>query len=396
MAKTFITDSLTGSRIPFLRGILIRSLQDCGLPFDRAFEISSQARDGLTQKTEFQSLELRELVVDLLAKAGLFDIIARYSDRSLPAEPLVVIERDGTRSGFSTSENRRFLESCGLTSEESLLVIGKLQDSLAQENRREIPAAMLGFRIYQILKNEFGPPYDHDYLVWKHFQQSGKPLLLLIGGATGSGKSTLATEIAHKLNIVRTQSTDMLREVMRIMIPQGLLPILHASSFKAWETLPRVRNTKAPPSDSQLIDGYSMQSRLLATSCEAVMTRALKERVSLILEGVHVEPGLLRNVKGGGDAVVVMIMLAVMKQGQLKRQIVGRGVQAPVRRAKRYLKHFPEIWSIQSHLLAEADRCQVPIVVNDNKDLAINNIMKIIVTSLGENFAAAAEDIFEI
>ena len=225
MAKTFITDSLTGSRIPFLRGILIRSLQDCGLPFDRAFEISSQARDGLTQKTEFQSLELRELVVDLLAKAGLFDIIARYSDRSLPAEPLVVIERDGTRSGFSTSENRRFLESCGLTSEESLLVIGKLQDSLAQENRREIPAAMLVFRIYQILKNEFGPPYDHDYLVWKHFQQSGKPLLLLIGGATGSGKSTLATEIAHKLNIVRTQSTDMLREVMRIMIPQGLLPI---------------------------------------------------------------------------------------------------------------------------------------------------------------------------
>ena len=396
MAKTFITDSLTGSRIPFLRGILIRSLQDCGLPFDRAFEISSQARDGLTQKTEFQSLELRELVVDLLAKAGLFDIIARYSDRSLPAEPLVVIERDGTRSGFSTSENRRFLESCGLTSEESLLVIGKLQDSLAQENRREIPAAMLGFRIYQILKNEFGPPYDHDYLVWKHFQQSGKPLLLLIGGATGSGKSTLATEIAHKLNIVRTQSTDMLREVMRIMIPQGLLPILHASSFKAWETLPRVRNTKGPPSDSQLIDGYSMQSRLLATSCEAVMTRALKERVSLILEGVHVEPGLLRNVKRGGDAVVVMIMLAVMKQGQLKRQIVGRGVQAPVRRAKRYLKHFPEIWSIQSHLLAEADRCQVPIVVNDNKDLAINKIMKIIVTSLGENFAAAAEDIFEI
>ena len=396
MAKTFITDSLTGSRIPFLRGILIRSLQDCGLPFDKAFEISSQARDGLTQKTEFQSLELREMVVDLLAKEGLFDIIARYSDRALPAEPLTVIERDGARSGFSTSDNRRLLESCGLTSDESLLVIGKLRDSLAQENRREIPVNLLGYRMYQILKSEFGPPYDHDYLVWKHFQQSGRPLLLLIGGATGSGKSTIATEIAHNLDIVRTQSTDMLREVMRIMIPQGLLPILHVSSFKAWETLPRVRNLKGPPSDTLLIDGYSMQSRLLATSCEAVINRALKERVSLILEGVHVEPNLLQKIPASGDAVVVMIMLAVMKQEQLKRQIVGRGVRAPVRRAKRYLKHFPEIWSIQSNLLAEADRCQVPIVVNNNKELAIGKIMKIILAALRKDFTATAEDLFEI
>jgi 2-phosphoglycerate kinase len=396
MAKTFITDSLTGSRIPFLRGILIRSLQDCGLPFDKAYEISSHARSGLTHKTEFQSLELREMVVDLLAKEGLFDIIVRYSDRTLSVEPLTVIERDGARSGFSTSDNRRFLESCGLTSDEAMLVIGKFRDSLAQENKREIPVAMLEYRIYQILKNEFGPPYDHDYLVWKHFQQSGKPLLLLIGGATGSGKSTAATEIAHKLNIVRTQSTDMLREVMRITIPPGLLPILHVSSFRAWQSLPRVRNTKGRPSDSQLIDGYSMQSRLLATSCEAVMKRALKERVSLILEGVHVEPGLLQKITNQGDAVVVMVMLAVMKQEQLQRQIIGRGTQAPVRRARRYLKHFPEIWTIQSHLLAEADRCQVPIVINNNKDLAIGKIMKIIVAALGKDFTATAEEIFDI
>ncbi len=86
MAKTFITDSLTGSRIPFLRGILIRSLQDSGLPFDKAYEISSLARDGLTltHKTEFQSMELREIVVDLLAKDGFFRYY-RSVFRSFPA-----------------------------------------------------------------------------------------------------------------------------------------------------------------------------------------------------------------------------------------------------------------------------------------------------------------------
>jgi 2-phosphoglycerate kinase len=396
MGKTFITDSLTGSRIPFLRGILIRSLQDSGLAFDKAYDISTLARDGLIHKTEFQSIELREMVLDLLAKGGFFDIIARYSDRSLPAEPITIIEHDGTRSGFSTSDNRRFLESCGLTPDESMLVIGKLKDSLAQENRRELPVALLGYRIYQILKNEFGPPYDQNYLVWKKFQQSGKPLLLLIGGATGCGKSSIATEIAHNLNIHRIQSTDMLREVMRIMIPTGLLPILHTSSFNAWQTLPRVRSSAGPPSDSLLIDGYSMQAKLLATSCEAVINRALKERVSLILEGIHVEPTLLQKIPSKADAAVVMIMLAVLKQEQLKKQIRGRGDRVPIRRAKRYLKHFQEIWSIQSNLLAEADRCQVPIVINDNKELVIGKIMKIIVATLRKDFNATAEELFVI
>ncbi len=394
MAKTFITDSLTGSRIPFLRGILIRSLQDSGVPFDKAYEIASQARDGLTQKNEFQSMELREMVVDLLAKEGYFDVIARYSDRSLPQEPFTVLERDGSRYGFSTSDNRRFLESCGLTPDESMLVVGKLKDSLVQENRREITTDLLGYRIYQILKNEFGPPYDQNYLVWKKYQRSDRPLLLMIGGATGSGKSTIATEIAHSLDIVRTQSTDMLREVMRIMIPEGLLPILHISSFRAWQALPRVKEPIRPPPDSLLIDGYSMQARLLATSCEAVINRALKERVSLILEGVHVEPTLLQRIPATSDAVVVMIMLAVLKQEQLKKQIIGRSDQAPVRRARRYLKHFQEIWSIQSHLLAEADQNQVPIVINDNKEQVIRKIMKIIVTALRKDFETTAEELF--
>ena len=32
-------------------------------------------------------------------------------------------------------------------------------------------------------------------------------------------RSTISAEIAHRLDIVRTQSTDMLREVMRLMFP---------------------------------------------------------------------------------------------------------------------------------------------------------------------------------
>ena len=44
--------------------------------------------------------------------------------------------------------------------------------------------------------------------------------------------------------IVRAQSTDMLREVMRTMVPQRLLPVLHTSSFVAWKEMPALALSK--------------------------------------------------------------------------------------------------------------------------------------------------------
>ncbi len=394
MAKTVIIDSLTGSRTPFLRGILTRSLQNSGVSFEKAYAIASAARDEIVGMDEVQSVALRELVVDIMARDGLFDSITRYSDKSLPAGQITVLDLDGTSTAFSTTENRKFLESCGLTADEALMVMGRLLDSLQKENELTLPLNQVEYRIYKIIKNEFGPPYDLNYLVWKNFNRSDKPLLLLVGGATGSGKSTISTEIAHNLNIVRTQSSDMLREVMRIMTPPKLLPTLHTSSFMAWSTMPNVEEGESTPSEKALLDGFSMQSGLLSVGAEAVLNRALKERVSLILEGIHIMPTLLGKIPQSSDATVVMIMLAVLKQGQLKKQIRGRGDKVPGRRAKRYLQNFDQIWSIQSHLLSEADRCEVPIVVNDNKDRALREIMNIIVSQLAKQHTSTPKELF--
>ncbi len=393
MAKTIIIDSLTGSRTPFLRGILTRSLQNSGLPFEKAYQIASTARDELGELMEFESLALREMVVDLLGREGLFECISRYSEKLPPAGQLSVIDHDGTVTVFSISESKRLLMSCGLTMEESTTVIGRLIDSLKKEEKQKLLIDQIEYRIYKILHHEFGPPYDSNYLVWKEFTRSGKPLLLLIGGATGSGKSTIATEIAHSLSIIRTQSSDMLREVMRIMIPPKLMPGLHTSSFNAWSTLPTIQEKKIPE-DKELIDGFTMQAEYLSVCAEAVFSRALKERVSLILEGIHIQPSFLDKMPVDPDSVVVMVMLAVLKQGQLKKQIRGRGEKIPGRRAKRYLKSFNEIWSIQSYLLGEADRYEVPIVVNDDKERATSEIMSIVVSQLAKTFTATPEDLF--
>ena len=42
MAKILVEDQEEQARVPFLRGILIRSLQDAGMPFEEAFRIATE------------------------------------------------------------------------------------------------------------------------------------------------------------------------------------------------------------------------------------------------------------------------------------------------------------------------------------------------------------------
>ena len=186
----------------------------------------------------------------------------------------------------------------------------------------------------------------------------------------------------------------MLREVMRMMIPQRLLPVLHTSSFLAWQELPSQRAAGANP-NALLADGYRTQAELLSVACEAVVQRALKERVSMILEGVHVHPLLLEKITAANvDVVVVPIMLAILRPEQLRMRFRGRGKLVPDRRSERYLEYFDTIWRLQTYLLSEADRWEVPIIPNDDKDKAMRQIMATTMDALAQDFSHTPEEVF--
>ena len=90
------------------------------------------------------------------------------------------------------------------------------------------------------------------------FNDSGEPLIILLGGATGTGKSTLATRLAYLLDIVRTQSTDMMREIIRCYLVPHVAPTLGYSSFDAWRGLPQVEGSAASAQDP-VIAGFLAQ-----------------------------------------------------------------------------------------------------------------------------------------
>jgi 2-phosphoglycerate kinase len=391
--KTFVVNKKEQTRIPFLRGILTRSLLDAGLPFEDAFDVASRVRDDLGDAAEITSDEVRERALRLLEEAGHLEVLEPYR---LPVAAPARIQIDslgGRTSAFSRGKHERYLQATGMKADRAEQTTNLIFESLLAAGVNSMTTCQLGYLTYLCLRQKVSKKAARRYLVWSEFQRSARPLALLICGTVGSGKSTIATEVAHILDVVRIQSTDMLREVMRMMMPQRLLPVLHKSSFNAWKALP-IRDMKNRDRDQLVADGYRSQADLLAVPCEAVLQRAVEEDVPVILEGVHAHPDLLRRIPEDSDAILCHVTLAVLRSKELKSRLRGRSAEVPRRRAKRYLDKFEAIWSLQSFLLSEADRCDVPIITNHDKEKAVLEVTLQVCYELSRHFNGTAADVF--
>jgi 2-phosphoglycerate kinase len=391
VAKLLVTDRDGTNPTPFLRGILTSSLQDIGLGFAEAYEFSTKMRQELADRDDIDRGALRELVAKRLKQIGGADLAKRYAEADGATETVMIRDAAGDETPFSRSLLRRTLQTCGLSNDEANASTVAIYQQLLKEHPAVIDSEALRERVARLLADSAGKEIAKRYSVWVEYTRSNRPLILLVGGTAGSGKSTVTSEVANRLEIVRTVSTDMLREVMRVMLPNRLLPVLHQSSFSAWKALPATAHSHDDP-DHLLTEGYYSQAQLLSLACEAVVARAIRERVSLILEGVHVHPGLLEMLPRDGSITFAMIMLGVLDRKELKRRIRGRSGHEPQRRAARYLENFDAIWGLQSHLLSEADRLNVPIIVNSHKDGTVRQIISTAVDALGHDAGSGKKE----
>jgi len=282
MSRLFVVDTAENAKVPFLRGILTRSLTESGLAFEDSYRLASEVRQELTrgdqEATEITVEALRQLVAERLGAHG-EEAVQRYLHTSRLSN-IQVKDRQGHVSPYSRGRHRLSLLASGLNAEESARIVLAIYEALLEEGVEAIESPRLGRLTHDRLARDLGELAARRYLLLAQYRNGDRPLLVLIGGTAGCGKSTIATEVAHLLEIVRTQSTDMLREVMRMMVPERLIPALHTSSFRAWEALPIRR---AGGEDHGVIEeGYLWQVEVLSVACEAVLQRALKERVSLV------------------------------------------------------------------------------------------------------------------
>ena len=395
MSKVLIENTEDQHQTPFLRGILTRSLQKSGLTFAQAHDIANTIRDEIEGKSLITSIDLESLVIKHLKKAGADHAVTLYENRNMPY--MLQVESDnGQFAAFSPSRYRVDLEAIGLTSDEALSIVDEVSAHLLKRNKPDVTGRYIAKITYRLLRKskDLGSKVAHRWLVWRDFLHSGRPLVFLIGGTAGCGKSTIATSIASRLEIPRMQSTDMLREVMRTMIPADVEPVLHKSSYSAWQELP-VEVMDTEDKNSRIYTGYCRQAEIMSDPIRAVINRALHERVSVIVEGVHFHPSIIKSIIEPDDALVVPVMLAVLKRKRLQNRLKGRSTNVPQRRAKRYLEHFESIWKLQTYLLSEADQTGVPIISNTDRDDVFREIMLYTIDKLAADFDKSADQVFK-
>ena len=200
------------------------------------------------------------------------------------------------------------------------------------------------------------------------------PVIVLLGGATGTGKSTVATELAHRLGITRVTSTDFIRQTMRAFFSRDFMPSIHFSSFEAGEAL-----REPEEADDPAIAGFLDQSRNVLAGVHASLDRALEEGWSMVLEGVHLVPGLVEPPPDADQAVVARCILEIEDPAVHETHFYVRDTSSDgVRPVARYLDRFAEIRRIQDELVARARRENVPVIESANVDQAVMRVLDLV------------------
>src|SRR5207237_5852178 len=208
---------------------------------------------------------------------------------------------------------------------------------------------------------------------YRELQQLETPIVLLIGGGTGTGKSTIATEIAYRLGITRVTSTDFIRQTMRAFFSREFMPSIHYSSFEAGEAAVAADEETSDP----VLLGFLDQTRNVLVGVRAAIDRALEEGWAMVLEGVHLVPGLRPGRIE--DALVVQCVLAIEDEtAHASHFWVRDAASEGVRPVEKYLNRLSEIRTIQDYIVDRSRKSGVPVVENRNIELAIATVMELV------------------
>ena len=375
-----------GDSTPFLRGILTRSLQKVGLTFPEAYGVATMVRENLSASETVSSEAIRDEVSRILVSQFGPGTEERYRmDRTEPVW-VKVFQKSGEDVWFSRTIFRYRLEICGIPHAIAEDLAHRMHQRLINDYAGGIDREDLHRLSFKMVLDQAGPHFARHLEAWHKLAQSKKTLVILIGGASGVGKSTAATLLAARLNITRTQSTDMLREVLRTLRSAEVAPELHYSSFNAWKAFEQEEANE--DLSVRIHRGFNRQADEVEKAVRALLDRAQKEQSSIIVEGVHIRPSIIKRLRLESDVILIPVMLMVDRQKTLRRFFKGRSMTTRRRPGKHYLNNIDAIWELQAGIIAEATECGVPVVVNEEEESnTMVRIFSVIASSVADAVA---------
>ena len=368
-------------QFPFSKGILSQGLIAIGMEPDKAYRIAEHVEKKLLRRKsdQIEKDELRGIVSTLLHREYGPEIAKKYLEWRQSSSSILV-KGGGSGVPFSKGILSQSLEASGIEPNISHSMAMTIEKTLLRRRGNEVSNDELRDLTVNTLREKYGESYADRYLLWRRLKDPVIPLIILLGGTAGTGKSTLAVELAHRLGITRVISTDSVREVMRIMFSQELMPTIHKSSFNAWQ----VYDLPGSIQDDIVLTAFMEQAMRVSVGIYALMDRALNEKLSTIIDGVHIVPGLIRR-DYGGKAMVCKMVITTEDETIHRERFKIRGQQAATRGAKKYLANFESIRKIQDFVVMQAHKQKVPVFDSKNFDQTVSTIIEHLTVFLKEH-----------
>jgi 2-phosphoglycerate kinase len=286
---------------------------------------------------------------------------------------IVVSDRAGLP--YSKGLMASSIMATGLAPFRAYEVAERIEEKLLSSERYEVTREELQGLARETILAMVGQRYADTYANWQAVEELDLPFIILIGGTTGVGKSTIATQLAARLGITRIISTDAVREVMRSMFSERIMPALHTSSFEAHTAI----RGPIPRSADPVIVGFEQQVRAVAVAVEALIERSVLEGTDLIIEGAHLVAGFVESPDWSppweDKAVVCRMLITVDDEDVHRSHFFLRAMESGQRNAERYLSHFENIRKVQKYMRNAAEQRRVPIIPSYSLDATLASVI---------------------
>jgi len=272
---------------------------------------------------------------------------------------------------FSKGLMARALITVGVPADAAYQLARRIELDLAERGEQAIDVERFLVLAREVLGEQEGDRAVNRLRRLSELQALDVPIIVLIGGSTGTGKSTVAAEVAHRLGITRVASTDFIRQTMRAFFSPEFMPTIHFSSFEAGQAL-----DEEVTGDPTVV-GFIDQCHHVCVGVEAALRRALTEGWSMVLEGVHLVPGMLPYELEGALLVHVVIEIADEDVHRVHFH-VRDAATGGVRAMDKYLDRIDDIRRLQTYIASRARREQVPVIENANVERTIDQVIELV------------------
>ncbi len=360
-------------RIPFMRGMLVHHLIQRGFDHDEAYDVADSVRQVVRELGEVDKKDMLKLIAEMLQE--------HYPERPIgdlvfwESRPttITVDRRKGPRP-FSKETLSRSLQASGLAPDDAYDIAREIESGLIDQRCSRITHTELQEAAATALTERHGLSYAERYFIVRALKDLDKPLVILIGGTSGVGKTTLAVSLANVLDIPHMVATDDIRQIMRLTLAPELMPAIHVSSYQASE----VTNSHDPSMDP-VIAGFREQARTVAVGVRAILSRAMEENTSVIIDGVHLLPGILDLSEFEDRAFLAPLCLSISEEEVFEERFQQRAAEAPERSSEKYLSHMTHILKIQDYILENTTLDDIPVIDTTTvEDLTSSAVMVVV------------------